>query len=902
MADVRRVIELVFGATDNATQTIDKLSTNLGNITAGVQATTGPIADITEGFLKFEAAVLAGALAVGGIAVNEAIKFQAASLDLEKVLGDSTKTIEEFKQAGIDLSSTYGVASTDVLASAANFKQAGFDAEEALLLVEASLKAVNISELDAATASEALIRILKGFNAPASEVDHILDAVNATTNNFAANFGQLTEALARSAPIANQAGVGIDQLIGFLTPGIEIFQNGEIVARGFSTTLQRLGDDSQPVTDALRAIGVAQKDATRNLRTGGEILRDVQEAFIGLTPAQKGYITQQLAGIDAAKVAVTVFDGLSKTLEITANATNSTGSATNELKVRMKAVEVQGNIARESFRNLAIAVGSEFLPATSSVFKSLGDIANVLRTSLTSEAVRPFIDALVSGFEALALQLEGIVKALPDAISQLDFSGLLTALGNVSDEVASLFSADLTDADQLASVLQRLVNISETFVNVTKGILEAVIPVVTKIAEYAAAASDSDASTAELVGNILGLTTVVDKFLGPIQTLLTAVQGLAFAAGAKGAAGTLKTLGDIAAGTTTTLGKAGLVGAVAAGSFAIGTWLNGVLEANTGISEWNKSIASWNNGPTPEMLARLAELQAKTKAMKEAQTEVAGATEDTSREFEDSVEIFTQYAGLADDLGGTLKILEGGLVEITAAQRDVNTAVKASDPILEAARENLRQLGLDAELAEKGFSVLSRSGQDGIITFNGYTEANKKALTELEKTEKQLEEDAKKSVQFDLELAKLEARERELQFKVAGDIRVAEIQAQAEQVVAAFDSIGETVSATTDLIGNLASVFAEADSQAQRRLIEDLIQDQLDIQREQLDIQRELVKAQIDLIQAQTRALNSGDALIQIDGSGLAPELEAFMFAVLSAIQVKASGQGQQFLLGLGGA
>jgi hypothetical protein len=39
--------------------------------------------------------------------------------------------------------------------------------------------------------------------------------------------------------------------------------------------------------------------------------------------------------------------------------------------------------------------------------------------------------------------------------------------------------------------------------------------------------------------------------------------------------------------------------------------------------------------------------------------------------------------------------------------------------------------------------------------------------------------------------------------------------------------------------------------------------------------------------------------LIQIDGTGLQPHLEAFMFEILSAIQVRATAEGQKFLVGL---
>jgi len=60
-----------------------------------------------------------------------------------------------------------------------------------------------------------------------------------------------------------------------------------------------------------------------------------------------------------------------------------------------------------------------------------------------------------------------------------------------------------------------------------------------------------------------------------------------------------------------------------------------------------------------------------------------------------------------------------------------------------------------------------------------------------------------------------------------------------------------------------------------------------------------LTEQQIDLTQLKIDALQRGDALITIDGAGLQPHLEGFMFEVLEAIQVRVNATGAEFLLGI---
>jgi hypothetical protein len=70
------------------------------------------------------------------------------------------------------------------------------------------------------------------------------------------------------------------------------------------------------------------------------------------------------------------------------------------------------------------------------------------------------------------------------------------------------------------------------------------------------------------------------------------------------------------------------------------------------------------------------------------------------------------------------------------------------------------------------------------------------------------------------------------------------------------------------------------------------------LRQDAFDLQKKLTEAQIKMMNAQTDALINGDGLITINGDGLAPHLEAFMWEVLKAIQVKVNADGLKMLLG----
>lgn len=93
--------------------------------------------------------------------------------------------------------------------------------------------------------------------------------------------------------------------------------------------------------------------------------------------------------------------------------------------------------------------------------------------------------------------------------------------------------------------------------------------------------------------------------------------------------------------------------------------------------------------------------------------------------------------------------------------------------------------------------------------------------------------------------------------------------------------------------------FAGAKSDLDKMKIEGQIREENKRREAALELQKKMTEAEIERIKAQTEAYNRGDAIIQIDGKGLAPQLEAFMWEVLKAIRVRANATFGDYLLGM---
>jgi hypothetical protein len=137
--------------------------------------------------------------------------------------------------------------------------------------------------------------------------------------------------------------------------------------------------------------------------------------------------------------------------------------------------------------------------------------------------------------------------------------------------------------------------------------------------------------------------------------------------------------------------------------------------------------------------------------------------------------------------------------------------------------------------------------------------------------------------------------QKSIEWKAKVDI--AQIESATKIMEAAFKSVDATVADTGKTLTSTYADLYKAGSDT--NFVERMIREEGERRDRALDMQEDLVEAQTKNLDARTEAMRSGEAMIQIDGAGLQPHLEAFMFEILSAIQIRANAEGAQYLVGI---
>jgi len=204
------------------------------------------------------------------------------------------------------------------------------------------------------------------------------------------------------------------------------------------------------------------------------------------------------------------------------------------------------------------------------------------------------------------------------------------------------------------------------------------------------------------------------------------------------------------------------------------------------------------------------------------------------------------------------------------------------------------------------FGVLANQANDTILVLRDSINVLKKdngdlwKLEPLEKFNAALEETQQEVSLTALELEKLASNERIKNIEANVELNIAGLEADTKKAVAIIESLSVSIQSTGDLLGNLFGNLNEADSLSKRFLIEDQIKRENELRDRAFEKQDRLANQQIKLNQLRIESIRNGRGEITVTADGLEPELEAFMIQILKRVQVYATQQEREFLLGLG--
>jgi TP901 family phage tail tape measure protein len=917
MADLKKTIEIVFGAVDQTGSGLQSVSSNINSAVDSISGVTAPLASVGDKALKTEAAIIALGAAMVGFAVNEAGKFNSAINEIATLTDLTGDAIGAYGDQILKYAQTSTQSLESITSATYSAISAGVDYADALASLSTAERLAVAGKADLNSTLTVLVSSLNAYGVGVDQAERFSDALFNTVRLGQTTLPELGQSLAQVTGLAATAGVDFEELTAAIAT---LTATGSPTSEAITQIRAALSNILKPSSEAKKLaeeLGI-EFNATRLQSVGlVGVLDDVQSAtggnttqmakLFGSVQALNGVLT--LTGLGADKFA--------STLEEMRNGTGATDAAFAKMAGN---IDLATQNLVNNFKVVAIQIGEPLREQWAGIVGSISDLFKGVSISIDDGAFDPVFAALNKFGKNVEDFLRQIAANLPAAMAQVDFTNVIRAFEDLGLNIGSIFDGfDFSTADGLARAIQFVVDSIETLTRVTVGIVDVWVPVIRKMIDYVDALNKADDGTKDFIGQLLGASQVFEKFKGLALGVADGIdligKSLTVIAGIKAA----ELFGSIAA-SVGAVNPVMVAGAAAVGAVAFA--YNENINAFDDYVQRQKAVADASNNLAISQLSikdRLVEISDRTGIVVKSMDDLNNAVDKGVLVFNDATGAYEKAGSKIRDYDSEVKAAVDSGFDFAAAVNQVASGlIKIDDSVSEAAN-GFSTLEEAQRFAAKAFSDSNNvqiSYIDGLWRVSdGLTEvasSSKNAAdavedtsksmvrgsAEWERVQKVMIDTQRVANDFSVEMGKLSNQRYEIDVRAVVDLQTAQIEADTARIQSAFSATAEVIKSLTVGVTDLWGQFSDA-SRFDKSTLRDAaerMERRLDAE---LELKRQLTESVVAQADATTRRLLSGEPIIQIDGGQLSPELEMIFDKILEYTQVRASNEGLNLLLGI---
>lgn len=375
---------------------------------------------------RMAAAGIATAAGVGILAfakgistsISKATEFDAAMRNVNSIAKVSERQFDALGKKVLAMAGRTGQAPKVLAEALYDLVSSGFDANEALLVLEASANAATAGLTDAATSTKAVAAVLNAYKLPASEAARVSDVLFQTVNAGVLTFEELAQNIGDVLPFAASLGSPLEEIGAAIAT---ITKNGVPAAQAFTQVkaiFSQLLSPSDGLAKAIDRTGASSAEALVKQKGLQGALRALQ----GTTDGSKASMAQLFPNVEALASALALTGrnarGAERDLAALTDSKGATQKALSEQEKSFENAKKKFNAALDAG---FITVGQELLPELT---EQLPKIADAISSAIENGDLERF-------GKQVGEVLGDILEHAPDVVDSVD--AIATAVGTIAD-------------------------------------------------------------------------------------------------------------------------------------------------------------------------------------------------------------------------------------------------------------------------------------------------------------------------------------------------------------------------------------------------------------------------------------------------------------------------------------
>jgi len=267
-----------------------------------------------------------------------------------RIVGNGTaEEYAKLSRSLLKLSTDLGVGTEKIAEGAKILVQAGYDLTAVVPLMETVSKISMLTGRSVADSVEDIISLMKNYKIEAQDTGSIVDKLVMVEINHAVTTKDLVEALRLVAPVATQAHISLERMLGVITSSIVATRrSGSEIARSWITIITRMGSTA---VDAIQniakipmyvdATGKAVRENTGTMRPFIEVLDEMAISWTSLGDVQQKQLAKGVAGVRQTAVFMSAMQQWKEGIDAAIESMNAFGKSDKAIGILLETTKSQ---------------------------------------------------------------------------------------------------------------------------------------------------------------------------------------------------------------------------------------------------------------------------------------------------------------------------------------------------------------------------------------------------------------------------------------------------------------------------------------------------------------------------------------------------------------------------------
>jgi TP901 family phage tail tape measure protein len=370
-------------------------------------------------------------VAIAGIATKSFMTFESSMNRVAATSGAVGQDFTDLTSKAEELGRTTQFTATQAAEAMAFFGLAGFNTNEILSAMPATLNLAAAGQLDMATSADIAAKVMRGYGMEAEELEGAVDVLTKAFTSANTDLRQLGQAFKYAGPVAKSAGIQFEETVAALSLMADAGFQATMGGTALRGSIARLLNPTKAMQRVIDRLGLTVTDSTGQLLGLDDIVRQLEPH------AHRTGDILELFGLRAGPaMAALIARGADALSDLTQELERSEGTAKRIREIQMRGLMGAWLKMKSAWEGVSITLGRNLAPAMHKVADAVTRLATFIQEDMLPawNQMGDFTQALILGVVALTAALGPLL--IVSGTLTLTMSALATATGVASAVLA----------------------------------------------------------------------------------------------------------------------------------------------------------------------------------------------------------------------------------------------------------------------------------------------------------------------------------------------------------------------------------------------------------------------------------------------------------------------------------